>query len=254
MVETSPGATASRTTTRRVPVQRRSRERVERILDAAAELVIDDGVARLTTLAVAARSGVPAASIYQYFADRDEIVLALVERDVAEMDARVAQALAALRTPSVRAVVEATMRAFVSVYHHRPSFVVIWWRGRTNAAVVEFCRAHNRHMAMLLYEFASAAGLLRPGTSPRIVELAVEVGDRVFEMAFAHDLRGDEALINEGIDLLTGYLERHATPADDRQPHTGSTMVGVPVDMADPAGVSSPERRFTPNVTNWSDS
>lgn len=213
MAEARPVPPAPPAPTRRTPVQRRSRERVERVLDAAAELVIENGVAGLTTQAVAARSRVPVASIYQYFADRDEIVLALVKQDLAEMDARMAEAVGALRTHSVRAVVEATMRAFVSVYHRRPSFVAIWWRGRTNAAVVELCREHNRRVATILYEFASAAGLLRPGTRPLVAEFAVEVGDRVFEMAFAHDLRGDEELINEGIDLLTGYLERYATPA-----------------------------------------
>jgi hypothetical protein len=39
------------------------------------------------------------------------------------------------------------------------------------------------------------------------------VGDRVFEIAFADDLRGDAEIIREGIDLLVGYLERYATPA-----------------------------------------
>lgn len=198
---------------RRSPVQRRSRERVERILDAAADLISEQGVAGLTTRAVAARAGVPVASIYQYYADKDEIVVALVERDAAEMDARVAEAIGALEKLSIRSVVEATMRAFVSVFHRRPAFVVIWLRGRTNAAVVKFCRAHNRRIATDLHQFAAAAGLLRPVAGPLISELAVEVGDRVFEMAFADDLRGDEEIIREGIDLLVGYLERFATPA-----------------------------------------
>jgi AcrR family transcriptional regulator len=199
--------------TRRSPVQRRSRERVERILDTAADLVTEHGVAQLTTRAIAARAGVPVASIYQYYADKDEIVLALVERDTQEMDSRVTAAVAALRTLSIRTLVEATMLAFVSVYHRRPSFVMIWWRGRTNAAVVEFCRAHNRRVAKDLHDLAVSAGLLRPEAKPWVSELAVELGDRVFEMAFAVDLLGDEEIIREGIDLLVAYLERHATPA-----------------------------------------
>jgi AcrR family transcriptional regulator len=194
-------------------VQRRSRERVERILDAAADLVTEHGVAELTTRAIATRAGVPVASIYQYYADKDEIVLALVERDTQEMDSRVTEAVAALRTLSIRNIVEATMLAFVYVYHRRPSFVMIWWRGRTNAAVVEFCRTHNRRVAKDLHDLAVSAGLLRPEAKPWISELAVELGDRVFEMAFAIDLLGDEEIIREGIDLLVAYLERHATPA-----------------------------------------
>ena len=196
---------------RREPAQQRSRQRVEQILDAAADLIVEQGVEGLSTRTIAARAGTPVASLYQYFADKDEIILALVQRDTAEMDERVAEAVASLDRPSVRSLVEATMRAFVAVYHRRPAFVVIWWRGRTNAAVYRFCREHNRRIARQLYDVAVAAGLVPPWTEPIVAELAVEVGDRLFQLAFEHDLRGDSRIIAEGIELVTGYLERYAS-------------------------------------------
>jgi AcrR family transcriptional regulator len=195
---------------RRAPVQRRSRERVERILDSAADLIVEQGVEALGTRAIAARSAVPIGSLYQYFADKDEIILALVKRDTAEMDEAVADAVAALAEPTVRGIVEATMRAFVGVYRHRPGFVVIWLRGRTNAAVQEFCRAHNKEIAERLFGFARGARVVRPGTEPLAAEIAVEVGDRVFQIAFETDLRGDERVIKEGVEMLAAYLERFA--------------------------------------------
>jgi AcrR family transcriptional regulator len=198
---------------RRAPVQRRSRERVQRILDAASDLIVESGLTALSTRTIAERASVPVASLYQYFADKDEIILALVERDTAEMDEAVAVAVGELGTVSVRTMVTATMRAFVKIYHHRPAFVVIWWRGRSNQAVDDFCRAHNKRIAADLFAFAQGAGLVLDGTGLWIVELAVEVGDRVFQLAFEHDLRGDERVIAEGIELVTGYVERHSTPA-----------------------------------------
>jgi AcrR family transcriptional regulator len=165
----------------------------------------------MSTRTIAARAGTPVASLYQYFADKDEILLALVQRDTAEMDERVAEAAASLDRPSVRALVEATMRAFVAVYHRRPAFVVIWWRGRTNAAVYRYCREHNRQIAKQLHDFAVATGLVPARTEPIVAELAVEVGDRLFQLAFEHDLRGDSRIIAEGIELVTGYLERYAS-------------------------------------------
>ena len=167
-------------------------------------------MAGMTTRAIADRAGVPVASLYQYFTGRDAIVLALVQRDTTEMDRRVTAAVLGLDHPDVRSVVEATMRAFVSVYLERPGFVVIWWRSRTNAAVTDFCRAHNRQVAAMLHGFGVGAGLLRADTPLRDVELAVEVGDRVFELAFENDLRGEEDLIARGVDLVTGYLARFA--------------------------------------------
>ena len=105
------------------------------------------------------------------------------------------------------------MRAFVKVYLRRPAFVVIWLRGRTNPAVSEFCRAHNRQVADGLFRAAHEAGLVRPEATPLQAELAVEVGDRVFQLAFETKMHGDERVLAEGVALVRGYLERHATPA-----------------------------------------
>jgi hypothetical protein len=41
--------------------------------------------------------------------------------------------------------------------------------------------------------------------------LAVEVGDRIFQLAFEDADEGDPDLVEEGIVLVTGYLERYAT-------------------------------------------
>jgi AcrR family transcriptional regulator len=198
---------------RRVPQQVRSRDRVARILEVAGRIVAERGVECVSTRAIASAAGLPVASLYQYFADKDEILLALVERDIAEMDAQVADDLAALTTLSVRTLVEATMRAFVKVYHRRPSFVMIWFRGRANAAVLEYCRAHNRRMARGLFEVARSAGMVVEGSDGLYAELAVEVADRIFQVAFEESMTGDPHVIEEGIALVTAYLETHATPA-----------------------------------------
>ncbi|WP_278257717.1 TetR family transcriptional regulator [Nocardioides convexus] len=86
-------------TRRRLPTQARSRERVERILDGAAQLVVTEGVDGLTTRSIADTAGLPVASLYQYFADKEAVLLALCERDMAEMDDQVAADLAALGEP-----------------------------------------------------------------------------------------------------------------------------------------------------------
>jgi len=200
-------------TTRRAPVQRRSRDRVERILEAAGELVASGGVAALTTRACADAAGVPVASIYEYFADKDDLLLALAERDTSEMDAAMTQALGDLEVLTVRSVTEATMRAFVEIYHRRPGFVRLWFQGRPNQALTDFGRAHNREIAKATFELLTGAGVIRKDVDPMVLELAVEIGDRIFEIAYADDLRGDERVLAEGSELLVAYLERYATPA-----------------------------------------
>jgi len=198
---------------RRVPQQVRSRGRVERVLEVTGDLVVAGGVETVNTRVIAAAAGIPVASLYQYFADKDEILLALVERDLAEMDAQVATDLAELPLLSVRTLVETTMRAYVKVYRRRPAFVVIWLRGRTNAAINRFCRGHNRRVAEDLFELARSAGLVAEPATTLHAQLAVEVADRIFQIAFEDSLEGHSQIIDEGIDVVTSYLETHATQA-----------------------------------------
>lgn len=198
---------------RRVPQQSRSKERVERILDAAGVLVVQQGVDALSTRTIADRAGIPVASLYQYFADKDDILLALVERDIEAMDAQVAEDLAALKSITVREIVATTMAAFVTVYHRSPAFVMIWLRGRTNQAIRDYGREHNRRVAADLHAFAAGLGLLVPESTVLHAELAVELGDRLFQLAFEQSLEGDPAVLGEAVKVVAGYLELYASPA-----------------------------------------
>lgn len=202
-------ATPTTTPKRRVPRQERSRRRVEDILDAAARLVVERGVEALTTRDIAEAAGAPVASLYQYFADKEDVLLALAQRDMDEMDTQVATDLAELRELSVASVVRTTMTAYVAVYRRRPAFVEIYLRGRTNLAVHRFGREHNARTAAMLLDFAVANGLTRPDLAPEIALLAVEVGDRIFQLAYEHDRAGDRTLIEEGITMVAAYLQRY---------------------------------------------
>ena len=73
------GSTAPPAKRRRIPKQKRSRELVERILAAAGELFAERGYAETNTNLVAERAAVSVGSLYQFFADKDEILTALQE-------------------------------------------------------------------------------------------------------------------------------------------------------------------------------
>lgn len=199
---------------RRVPKQARSRERVERILDAAGELVATTGVEAMSTRAIAELADIPVASLYQYFADKDDILLALLDRDIAVLDGRVRDALAALEEPTLPRLVEAVVETFVGVFRERPAFVVLWLRGRTNTAIRDYGRAHNQRIAEDLVAYALQLGLVHPDPDPTAyAEIAVVVGDRLLQLAFEREVSGDEEVLAELVHVLTRYLLQHATPA-----------------------------------------
>ncbi|MFE7412665.1 TetR family transcriptional regulator [Streptomyces laurentii] len=81
-------------------MQRRSAERLARILDACAELLDETGYERLSTRAVAVRAGVPIGSVYRFFGNKRAMAAALAHRNLDRYAARVAAGLAALPAPA----------------------------------------------------------------------------------------------------------------------------------------------------------
>jgi AcrR family transcriptional regulator len=92
---------------RKLPKQRRSQQTFDRILDAAARIFDADGYAA-TTNDIAAEAGVSVGSLYQYFPNKDAILVALAERHVAEALALLQAELERLEAeaPPLRVVIE----------------------------------------------------------------------------------------------------------------------------------------------------
>jgi AcrR family transcriptional regulator len=76
---------------RRIPAQERSKERVERILRATAELLVEYGVGLVTTARIAERAEVPIGSVYQYFPNKKAIFVALFTTYLCEIQAGLAE-------------------------------------------------------------------------------------------------------------------------------------------------------------------
>ncbi len=95
---------------RKSPVQRRSAQTVEAVLEAAARILEAHGLNGYTTNAVAERAGVSIGSLYQYFPNRDALTVALIERETAQLIADIeAAALLESSHDSVRAMVQASV-------------------------------------------------------------------------------------------------------------------------------------------------
>ena len=77
-------AKGDRLKSRKSPVQARSKKTVETLLDAAAQVFIERGFTGGTTNHIAARAGVSIGSLYQYFPNKDAIMVGLMERHLEE--------------------------------------------------------------------------------------------------------------------------------------------------------------------------
>lgn len=95
------GATNRRWSPRKWPVQLRSRETVGYVLEAAAQLFGELGYERTTTNLVAEKAGVSVGSVYQYFPNKEALLLALAERHLDEARQKATAALRELREEGV---------------------------------------------------------------------------------------------------------------------------------------------------------
>ena len=77
-------------TKRRNPRQQRAESTVDALLTAASQILVRDGVERLSTTAVAERAGVSIGSLYQYFGNKEDLLVALAKREVGQILAAVA--------------------------------------------------------------------------------------------------------------------------------------------------------------------
>jgi AcrR family transcriptional regulator len=103
--------------TRRTPRQARAREKVQLILEAALRLLERDGLDALNTNALAELAGVSIGTLYQYFPDKEAVLSALADREVAAMSAHILASLQqgpSLATPAerIRAVIRAVLDAY----------------------------------------------------------------------------------------------------------------------------------------------
>lgn len=103
---------------RKRPRQERSRETVAAILEAAARIFAEYGYAAGTTNRIAERAGVSIGSLYEYFPNKDALLVALMEAHIAEGQAILAAAaeeVASAGSP-LREVAERLVRAMIDLH------------------------------------------------------------------------------------------------------------------------------------------
>ncbi|UKK94695.1 TetR/AcrR family transcriptional regulator [Brucella pseudogrignonensis] len=65
---------------RKTPIQSRSRVTVDAIFEATIQVLLSEGLARLTTTRVSERAGVSVGTMYQYFPNKEALIIALNQR------------------------------------------------------------------------------------------------------------------------------------------------------------------------------
>ncbi|WP_369388302.1 TetR family transcriptional regulator [Streptomyces sp. CG1] len=196
------------TSLRRAPVQRRSAERLTRILDACAELLDEVGYDALSTRAVALRAGVPIGSVYRFFGNKRQMADALAQRNLERYTERVTERLKAARGGGDwRAAMDAVLDEYLAMKRTAPGFSLVDFGNQIPVGTRH--TEPNTRVADRLTKLLSGYLDRTPDDELRRVFLvAVEAADTLVQLAFRTDPDGDEAIITETRELLRAYLGR----------------------------------------------
>ncbi|WP_331769594.1 TetR family transcriptional regulator (plasmid) [Embleya sp. NBC_00888] len=194
-------------TLRRRPVQRRSAERFERLLDACAELLDEVGYVALTTKDVARRAEVPIGTLYQFFSDKEGLIGALAARNLDVFLERVSARLDSEKPEDVSGIVEVTVDEFVTMRRTITGFGVVDFGAQGRDHTLDPALDNNTAVAGRLRALTATLTGVRDDAELEIVlRVALECADSVLRLAFLTDSQGDPRLIAECKRVLTGYL------------------------------------------------
>ena len=197
---------------RRVPVQGRSVARVQRMLDACAELVDEVGYEGLTTTLLAERAEVAIGSVYQFFPDKRAIVQALAMRN---MDAYL-QGLSDRFGRETFAHwwdgVDAAIDIFIQMHRTVAGFRTLHFGDVVDVHLLDVERDNNAVIAERLAELLVDQFQLIDRARLRFsLEISVEAADALIKLAFRREVAGDEAVIGEAKGMIREYLHRHVS-------------------------------------------
>ncbi|MEU6542226.1 TetR/AcrR family transcriptional regulator [Streptomyces sp. NPDC046859] len=190
---------------RRAPVQRRSAERLTRILDACADLLDEVGYDDLSTRAVAQRAGVPIGSVYRFFGNKRQMADALAQRNLERYGARVTERLKEAGG-GWQVALDALLGEYVAMKRTAPGFSLVDFG---NQIPVGTRGEPNRRVADRLTDLLAGHLGHEPDEDLRRTFLvAVETADTLVHLAFRMAPEGDERILQEARELLRAYLGR----------------------------------------------
>jgi AcrR family transcriptional regulator len=119
---------------RRRAVQARSKATVQKILDAAIQLMIEKGAERITMTEIAQRADLVIGSLYQYFSDKAAIHRAILLHHHADVRLMLHNFLAPVRSfDDLIAATEAVFDQYFELHQRDPLFNAIWSVVQTDA-------------------------------------------------------------------------------------------------------------------------
>jgi AcrR family transcriptional regulator len=193
---------------RRSPRQKRATETVEAIFEATAQILQREGRDHLSTNRIAERAGVSIGSLYQYFPDKNAILVAMAQREFAKGEAAALAAIAGAEGLPHEQRARRVIRALIATFDTRQ---------RVRRHLLETLFAQGLHQELMrpvetiaraiARRAASAAPQLDPQSAPVQLFVLTRAVTGVIRAAVMEDspLLGSPRLEEELVALISSY-------------------------------------------------
>jgi AcrR family transcriptional regulator len=196
---------------RKKPLQRRAQETVDAILEAAAQVFGEAGYDEGTTNRIAQRAGVSIGSLYQYFPNKNALLVALVEREVESGMGRMERWLDEARAArgDLRSLLLGFVAALVELHRASPELHRLLFEEASHPPELHDCVLRLEGTLARGWEEILArhpeASVDDPHTAAHFLVQTAEALTHRFVHQGLHDLEGS-AFEAELVSLLNRYL------------------------------------------------
>ncbi len=202
-----PQAEQTSSGTRRRPKQARGLETYEHILVTAEKILVRDGFKGFTTVSIAREGGINVATLYRYFSDKQEILVAMFERLNAEREAASRDIVEAMhRGMPWREAIEEGFRNLVEIRRQNPGMAALSLAMSTTASLAGLQRRFRQSNARIFSEALTEIAGLDPDSAMIVAQCAIEAHASLLDMWLLDYGRKEERIVEETRRLLFAYL------------------------------------------------
>ena len=195
------------------PVQQRSAERINALLDAAAVLLDELGIDAITTSDVAKRAQSSVGVIYRYFPNIQSLLLALASRNFDKYRAGLTATLNKRATNALDAL-NVAIDVYVELSRTEPGFRILSFGNIIDRRFNVDRKSNNTALAEILTELlVTTYGVPASAALTFDIEVTVEIADSLLERAFLYDPRGEEPFIDKLREYIAQLLAPHTKEA-----------------------------------------
>ena len=193
---------------RRAPSQKRSRERVERMLTAASDVIAQQGSDAMRMGEVAERAGVSIGSLYQYFPDKGSIIRTLADRyNTLGRDCIEAELADVSDADGFRAAFGGLIDTYYELFLAEPVMRDIWSGTQADKQLRDIDLVYCRDNGEIL---ARALKRVRPDVDPAEIDrtafLVMSLGEAAMRLAISVGREEGDGLVEAYKQMVLGKL------------------------------------------------